>query len=318
MIDLHRLAAIPSAVLARPAAVQRGIADSIAYLGSDEARRSLALDPYWPKWHSPWWHMLLLEELGEARAIPSSTVAALIASMDSQLHFFPVRPEELPGADPELEIFIFCHCALGNIARLLTACGVELERSLPWVRPWFRRYQMADGGLNCDGSAYLATGECPSSMVATIAPLEALLAQRALGQRRQPERRHQVTSAELGQHARVDLVGLARQRRDIADLARVRDLHLPAGRRQPIAHPNRAAQHLHARPEFGAKPQNEPGKPVLVRRHDPLADGRAALAECTPRRPSIRPIDPDILHRRASLRGLNYRPTLSLLGGPPS
>src|SRR6185436_15101461 len=113
----------------------------------DEARRSLALDSYWPKWHSPWWHMLLLEELGEARAIPGATVAALITSVDALLHFFPVRPEEAPSADPRRDIM--CHCALGNIVRLLTACGVEVERSLPWARPWFRHYQMADGGLNC-------------------------------------------------------------------------------------------------------------------------------------------------------------------------
>jgi hypothetical protein len=34
---------------------------------------------------------------------------------------------------------------------------------------------MADGGLNCDEHAYLRADECPSSMVATIAPLEAML-----------------------------------------------------------------------------------------------------------------------------------------------
>jgi hypothetical protein len=179
MIDLRRLAAVPTPVLTQPAAVQRGIADSIAYLGSDEALRSLDLDPYWPKWHSPWWHMLLLEELGEARAIPAATVAAMITSLDRLLHFFPLRPEDAPGADPKRDIA--CHCALGNMARVLTSCGVDLERSLPWVRPWFARYQMADGGFNCDESAYLASGECPSSMVATIAPLEALLALPALG-----------------------------------------------------------------------------------------------------------------------------------------
>src|SRR5262249_25048269 len=36
-------------------------------------------------------------------------------------------------------------------------------------------YQMADGGLNCDEGAYFVTGECPSSMVATVASLEAML-----------------------------------------------------------------------------------------------------------------------------------------------
>ena len=58
---------------------------------------------------------------------------------------------------------------------------------------------------------------------------------------------------------------------------------------------------------------------VLVGRHHPLAADRAAVAERAPRRAPIRPIDADILHRGASLHGLSYRPTLSLLrGGPPS
>jgi hypothetical protein len=34
---------------------------------------------------------------------------------------------------------------------------------------------MADGGLNCDDGAYRAQGECPSSMVGTIAAFEAIL-----------------------------------------------------------------------------------------------------------------------------------------------
>jgi hypothetical protein len=34
---------------------------------------------------------------------------------------------------------------------------------------------MQDGGLTCDPAAYLIEGECPSSMVGTIAPFEAML-----------------------------------------------------------------------------------------------------------------------------------------------
>ena len=45
---------------------------------------------------------------------------------------------------------------------------------------------------------------------------------------------------------------------------------------------------------------HQPGQPVSVGRHRPLADDRAGLAERTPRRPAIRPIDPEILHDRAS------------------
>ena len=145
------------------------------------------------------------------------------------------------------------------------------------------------------------------------------LAQRTVLERGQPQRGHEIAPAQLGQHPRIDLVGLARQRRDVANLARVGHLDLPAGRGQPVADPDRAAHHLHTRPDLPAHRQHEPGQAVLVGRHHPLAADRAAVAERAPRRAPIRPIDADILHRGASLHGLSYRPTLSLLrGGPPS
>jgi hypothetical protein len=90
------------------------------------------------------------------------------------LHTFPIHAEEWPpGADRRLASH--CHCALGCIDQLLAARGVEVDRALPWFAPWYTRYQMADGGYNCDEKAYLVSDECPSSMVATIAPFEALL-----------------------------------------------------------------------------------------------------------------------------------------------
>jgi hypothetical protein len=61
------------------------------------------------------------------------------------------------------------------MAQVLTACGADVDRELPWVKPWFERYQMQDGGLNCDELAYRVEGECPSSMVGTVAPFEAML-----------------------------------------------------------------------------------------------------------------------------------------------
>ena len=44
----------------------------------------------------------------------------------------------------------------------------------------------------------------------------------------QPDRRHQITKRQLGQYARVDLVGLARQRRESLHALRVGDEHVPA------------------------------------------------------------------------------------------
>jgi hypothetical protein len=47
------------------------------------------------------------------------------------------------------------------------------------------------------------------------------LADRAVIQRRHPDRRDEIASDEVGEHARVNAVGLACQRRDRLDLARV-------------------------------------------------------------------------------------------------
>ena len=154
--------------------LEAAIADSVAYLGSDAALRSLAADVYWPKWHSPWWHMLLLFELGEARRIPARAIAAMVDGLDAlPIKIFPIHPGDAPGA--VLWHDCSCHCALGSVHQVLAAVGVDVDAVLPWIKPWFIRYQMADGGLNCDDAAYRVEHECPSSMVGTIAAFEAML-----------------------------------------------------------------------------------------------------------------------------------------------
>jgi hypothetical protein len=50
----------------------------------------------------------------------------------------------------------------------------------------------------------------------------------------QPDRGHQVTPCELGQHPAVDPVGLASQGRQPLDLLRVGDLDLPAVKLEPV------------------------------------------------------------------------------------
>ncbi|THD40858.1 MAG: hypothetical protein DI608_02830 [Rothia mucilaginosa] len=52
---------------------------------------------------------------------------------------------------------------------------MRVDQELPWLRNWFPRYQMKDGGLTCDYEAYPVEDECPSSMVGTIAAFEAVL-----------------------------------------------------------------------------------------------------------------------------------------------
>jgi hypothetical protein len=171
----HRLLGMPDPQVTYRPAVASAIAGSVRYLASDAALRSLDADVYWPKWDSPWWHMLLLHEMGEARRIPEPAVTRMVERLNAfPLKLFPIWPGELPsGADPHRDVL--CHCALGSVYQVLAAAGRDVDRELPWIAPWFTRYQMADGGLSCDDSAYRVTGECPSSMVGTVAPFEAML-----------------------------------------------------------------------------------------------------------------------------------------------
>lgn len=189
------------------ASVSSFIQSSIDFLASEEAKNSVLREPYWPKWNSPWWHALLLEEMGLANAIPSGFVEHYAAVVDQHyLHFFPFTEEEVPaGASPIFNIA--CHCYLGSLYRMLSASDIfdhdlklldgrilagksavartipsdcfdatpEHERALNWVRPWFLKYQISGGGLNCDESNYLK--ETPScSVLSTIPALEALVA----------------------------------------------------------------------------------------------------------------------------------------------
>jgi hypothetical protein len=155
--------------------IQAGIQESVAYLSSPIAIAALKADPYWPKWNSPWWHMLLLHEIGETRQIPRIAIEKYVAALNAMpLKIFPILPEEMPeGVDPYRGSM--CHCQLGNVYQVLAKWGLNVDEELPWIRPWLLRYQMADGGMSCDNSAYLVKGESPSSMVGTIATFEAIL-----------------------------------------------------------------------------------------------------------------------------------------------
>jgi hypothetical protein len=147
---------------------------SIQYLSSDGALDSIRQDPYWPKWDSPWWHMTVLWEMGLAERIPRVAVDTMRKTFASHfLDFFPLRFGLLP---PEIDTRrqVICHCGLGTMYQVLCACGVDVDQEIPWARPWFFKYQLPDGGLNCDEEAY--TKPAPkSSIVSTLPALEAVL-----------------------------------------------------------------------------------------------------------------------------------------------
>ena len=144
--------------------------ETLAFLGSDEAIAAIQADAYWPKWDSPWWRMLLLHELGLTNQIPEPVVRAVVHALATEyLTTFPFTLDEVPaGKDPARHVA--CHCQLGTMYQVLVARGVDLDAEVPWIRPWFVRYQLPDGGLNCDEAVY--TRPTPrSSVVSTLPPL---------------------------------------------------------------------------------------------------------------------------------------------------
>lgn len=151
---------------------EEGILHSIDYLDSDQAELSIQADPYWPKWNSPWWHMTLLYELGLSKRIPRRALENFEAGVEQYLHFFPFTEEEVPsGRDPISDVL--CMCALATADRILRAADRDVDRIHPWLRQWYVRYQLPDGGYNCDESAYVNNGK--SSMISTIHMMESML-----------------------------------------------------------------------------------------------------------------------------------------------
>ncbi len=147
---------------------------SRAYLASAEAIQSIRRDPYWPKWNTPWWHMCLWNELDLAQEIPKTTILAMVHALKNHyLPIFPIKKEQIPeGTDPYRQIA--CLCSVGSMYQVLFNARVDVDREIPWMREWFLRYQLPDGGLNCDESAYTKTTP-KSSIVSTLSCLEAVL-----------------------------------------------------------------------------------------------------------------------------------------------
>ncbi len=137
------------------------VAQSFAYLRSDAARESIACDPYWPKWNSPWWHVLALREAGVTP--PADALVALCAATERHyLRFFPRRPEALPpGKSSRTDVM--CFCALASLLR-----AAEGVATVSWGDAFLLRYQLPDGGWNCDEHSTV------SSIVSTVPVLEYL------------------------------------------------------------------------------------------------------------------------------------------------
>jgi hypothetical protein len=154
--------------------LESSLQEAIQFLNESGSLQSIERDPYWPKWRSPWWYMLLLHELDLTKKIPELTILKMVEVLKSHyLPVFPIAQDEVPaGTDPFRKIA--CLCAVGSIYQVLFTYGVDVDKELPWMRQWFLKYQLPDGGLNCDEAAY--TKEVPkSSIVSTLSCLESVL-----------------------------------------------------------------------------------------------------------------------------------------------
>jgi hypothetical protein len=146
--------------------------ESVCWLSSEECNRLVQQDPYWPKWNNGWWRMHLLMELGFEDRIPKNTIETLIDSANhTWMDFFPLLESELPkDCDPYRDIL--CHCALGSLVRLILKTKPVTKLKVDWM-DWFKKYQLPDGGWNCDEQAY--TKSHKSSLISTVAVLDAYL-----------------------------------------------------------------------------------------------------------------------------------------------
>lgn len=71
------------------------VSGSVSYLASEAAASCLAADAYWPKWDAPWWHMLLLHEMGKTSPIPAIAIEELVKA----LHRYPVKVVPIHSGD---------------------------------------------------------------------------------------------------------------------------------------------------------------------------------------------------------------------------
>lgn len=140
---------------------------------SERALLMIERDVYWPKWDSPWWYMLLLEETSRLSEVPIPVFKELLTCADRQyLKIFPVREDEVKGPiNGHTEIM--CFCFFGSLMKLSAKLEFDVFAHMPWAKDWVNRYQLPDGGYNCDETAYTTSGK--SSIVTTTAMLEGMV-----------------------------------------------------------------------------------------------------------------------------------------------
>ncbi len=153
---------------------EKPVLKTLEFVSSDQAYEMIERDVYWPKWEHPWWAILALAETGNLEQVPQGLMMELLNCADRQyIHVFPVRPEDAPE-DINGYTEVMCFCFLGSLLKVASLMELDFFAYVPWAKDWFTRYQLPDGGYNCDEVAYLESGK--SSLVSTVPMLEGMLA----------------------------------------------------------------------------------------------------------------------------------------------
>ena len=139
----------------------------------------------------------------------------------------------------------------------------------------------------------------------------------------QPDLRDQVALRQHGQHARVDPVGLARQRRQALDLGRVGDQHIPAELLKAIMHEPRAGHRLdhptHRQP-VAPDTARQAAQTVGIRRRRELLDDLATRRQQADIDLASTQIQSSVQHEDGppQARSLGQHAGACHRGGPPS
>ncbi len=138
-----------------------------------------AEDVYWPKWSATVWQLILLAEMGMPSSHPAVRIGCeyFLKIMDSQDRSWP--PRNYPDSDVQGQLTLYRSvwepCVTGNMARTLTLFGFGEDPRVREMYDWLVRYQLPDGGWNCESGPW-GKEVHHSSFMSTVEPLWAFSA----------------------------------------------------------------------------------------------------------------------------------------------
>ncbi len=126
-------------------------------------------DVYWPKWKATVWPLILLAEMGVPGELPAVNRGCqyFLRLMNSQDHSWPPVYSE---NDPRTYRSVWEPCVTGNMARTLTIFGFSDDHRVRDMFEWLVKYQLPDGGWNCEPGPWQKE-VFHSSFMSTIEPL---------------------------------------------------------------------------------------------------------------------------------------------------